>query len=384
MPARRSDANDNVPLSMAPRFFPSTLGGRIGVTAAGLAGALLMAAVFLGGTGKTAGTMPAQRNGLKSARAGSTFTNPVVTAQAAPDPSVVYHDGWYYLTATLTPSEGLWVWRSRTLTDWSDATKKKVWDAPESGPMSRQLWAPELQRLRGRWYLYFTASDGEDDHHRHYALASDAPMGPYENKGRVDESADRYAIDGAVLRAPSGQLFWMYTTYEKLGLVPMENPATVDSTARRITLAEPTEPWERGWIEAPEPLVHEGNLFVVYSAGHSATPHYVLGRLTHTGGPVADPASWEKHPRPVFAPYVGAEGAVYTTGHNSFTTSPDGSESWLVYHGKPWSDPQQRGFSGRMARAQRFTWRPDGTPDFGHPVPGGVPLVVPSGSSRTD
>ena len=323
----------------------------------------------------TAQTVVAQEG---QASRDSTFTNPIVTTQATPDPSVVYHDGWYYFTGTFAPSEGLWVWKSRTLTDWSDAIKQKVWDAPETGPMSRQIWAPELQRLRGKWYLYFTASDGEDDHHRHYVLEADAPTGPYKNKGRVDESFDRYAIDGSVLQTEDGRLYWMYTTYQKLGLVPMANPWTVDSTDRRITLATPTEPWERGWIEAPEPLVHDGRVFVIYSAGHSATPHYMLGRITHTGGAIMDPSAWEKHPDPVFKPYIGPEGAVYTTGHNSFTTSPDGTEHWIVYHGKAWADPKKHGFAGRMARAQRFTWRPDGTPDFGSPIPAGVLLPVPS------
>jgi GH43 family beta-xylosidase len=28
---------------------------------------------------------------------------------------------------------------------------------------------------------------------------------------------------------------------------------------------------------------------------------------------------------------------------------------------------------------QRFTWRPDGSPDFGEPVASGVRLPVPSG-----
>ena len=62
------------------------------------------------------------------------------------------------------------------------------------------------------------------------------------------------------------------------------------------------------------------------------------------------------------------ENKVYGPGHNSFTTSPDGTEDWIVYHGKDWRDADLQGFAGRMTRAQRFTWRADGPPDFGHPI----------------
>jgi GH43 family beta-xylosidase len=310
-----------------------------------------------------------------------TFSNPIITSHDVPDPWVVRHDGWYYLTGTLAPSEGLVVWKSRRLVDWSEAVKDTVWTAPDDGPMSRQIWAPELYRFEGRWYLYFTASDGHDQNHRHYVLESmgDDPMGTYRNRGRMDKELDEYAIDGSVLEANDGSLYWMYTADQRLGIAPMTNPWTVDGSKRAV-LARPTEPWERGWIEAPEALVHDGRVFVIYSAGHSATPHYVMGRLTHEGGEILDPEAWTKKRTPVFTPYVGAKGAVYTTGHCTFTTSPDGTETWMVYHGKSWRDPSKGGFEGRRARAQRVDWSPQGTPEFGRPVPAGVPLSVPARS----
>lgn len=36
----------------------------------------------------------------------------------------------------------------------------------------------------------------------------------------------------------------------------------------------------------------------------------------------------------------------------------------------------------RSPRIQQFTWRPDGTPDFGVPVRTGVPLRAPSATSK--
>jgi len=101
--------------------------------------------------------------------------------------------------------------------------------------------------------------------------------------------------------------------------------------------------------------------------------------LIFTGDDPLDPGAWRKHDSPVFQPYIGPEGAVYTTGHCSFTTSPDGKEDWIVYHGKDWRDAALQGFAGRMTRAQRFGWHADGTPDFGHPIPSGVEIAVPSG-----
>ena len=326
--------------------------------------------------------------------ADSTFTNPIVSSRPAGDPWVIRHGGYYYFTATLAPDSGLWVWRSRTLTGLDSGTKVKVWSAPARGPMSRQIWAPELHFVDGRWYLYFTASDGVDANHRHYVLASrgDDPLGAYEAPVRVDPAFEHYAIDGSLLRMPDGRLFFMYCA-GGVYIAPMSGPTRVSGPGVRILAG--SEPWEHGWrltdgrwvqdagywVEAPEALIHDGRIFVAYSAGHTATPHYYLGLLELTGRDPLDPAAWTKRREPIFAPYSGADGAVYTPGHNSFTTSPDGRESWIVYHARDGGPDSTGGndHSPRTVRAQRFTWRPDGTPDLGHPIPSGVRLRKPSG-----
>ena len=239
---------------------------------------------------------------------------------------------------------------------------------------------------------YFTASDGVDANHRHYVLEAtgDDPQGEYLPPARVDPELDSYAIDGSVLEMPDGRLYWMYTA-GGLFIAPMESPTSV--AGPRVRFAEGTEEWERGWrregdewvradgywIEASQALIRDGRVFVVYSAGHTATKHYYLGLLSLTGSDPMDPTAWRKEPGPVFAPYEGPEGRVDTPGHNSFTRSPDGTEDWLVYHARDHAPPPGLRAAERTVRIQPFGWTGEGLPVFGHPIPPGVPIPRPSG-----
>jgi GH43 family beta-xylosidase len=71
------------------------------------------------------------------------------------------------------------------------------------------------------------------------------------------------------------------------------------------------------------------------------------------------------------------EHGVYAPGHNTFFKSPDGSEDWIVYHANDQATDVCD--MGRTPRMQKFTWKEDGTPDFGLPVATTTPLAVPSG-----
>jgi GH43 family beta-xylosidase len=327
-----------------------------------------------------------------------TFTNPLVTSENIGDPFVTWHGGFYYLTGTFD-ARTLRVWKSPALTGLDSGEKRVVWTAPAAGPQSAQVWAPELYRLNERWYLYYTASDGVDANHRHYVLESegDDPSGPFIERGRVHPEWEQYAIDGSLLALPDGRLFWMYAAAAALWVAPMESP--LRATGPGVQIAGGEHEWERAWqhrdgawvksrerfwIEAPQALIREGRVFVAYSAAHTAVPDYCLGLLELHGGISADPLNptlWVKVPDPVFCRCddvpVGCV-PVHTPGHNSFTRSPDGTEDWIVYHAV---DGAGGRFPGRTVRAQPFTWRADGTPDFGCPLPSGVPIPVPSGEA---
>jgi GH43 family beta-xylosidase len=312
--------------------------------------------------------------------AGRTFTNPLKAN--GPDPWVIRHGGYYYYTNTT--GKNLTLWKSATLAGIQGAPGVVVWAPPATGPNSTQLWAPELHRLAGKWYLYYTATDqarAGDATRFVFVLENTSPdptQGTWVDKGRLNT---RYVgLDGSVFEH-GGRRYFLYSAYvgpqSVLAIAPLRNPWTLDSARERI-IARPTYSWEKGGgrqiLEGPEFLAgRRGQLFIVYSASACWDDNYALGMLTARPG--ADPlqaASWVKSPQPVF--HAAPQNGVWGPGHNSFTTSPDGRESWLIYHAKAAADGK---CEGRSSRAQRFTWRADGSPDFGVPAALGTPQPVP-------
>ena len=88
--------------------------------------------------------------------ADSGFANPLVRQRA--DPHVTLQpDGWYYYTATVPEYDRIEVRRARSLNELGAADAKVVWRKHASGEMGAHIWAPEIHRIDGKWYIYFTA-----------------------------------------------------------------------------------------------------------------------------------------------------------------------------------------------------------------------------------
>ncbi|GAA4303641.1 hypothetical protein GCM10023143_07320 [Compostibacter hankyongensis] len=324
------------------------------------------------------------------------FKNPLLSS--GPDPWAIYHNGYYYYMHTT--GHDLRLWKARRITDLRHAEKKIIWTPPASGEHSKEVWAPEIHLMDGKWYVYFTADGGRNAGHRIWVLenASPDPMqGSWVMKGKVSDPTDQWAIDASVFQEGK-QWYMIWSGWEKrvpheemqnIYIARLKNPWTVDG--KRVKLSSPELPWERIWDagsanrpdhpvyvnEGPELLKHGNKLFLVYSASGCWTNSYALGMLTASAGSdLLDPASWKKSRTPVFS--QSPENGVYGPGHNSFFPSPDGKETWILYHANP--APDQGCGGHRSPRAQLVHWQPDGTPDFGTPVAAGTPLPLPSGT----
>lgn len=71
------------------------------------------------------------------------------------DPMIVYDDGYYYAFGT-RGADCFHCFRTKDFTNW-----ERIANAfePEDGSWGRtDMWAPDIQKIDGKWYLYYTAA----------------------------------------------------------------------------------------------------------------------------------------------------------------------------------------------------------------------------------
>lgn len=320
-----------------------------------------------------------------------TFTNPLLPSGA--DPYSFYKDGYYYYTNTL--GNKIAIWKTKNLADLKTAERKRIFVAPANTNYSYELWAPEIMFLQGKWFAYFAADDGSNDHHRLYVLedsSADPMKGDWKLKGQLSDSSNKWAIDADVFNYKH-QLYIAWSGWQgdtngeqDIYIAKLKNPWTIEG--KRVRISKPQYDWEeKGDLhdannpphvnvnEGPQFLEHNGKLFIIYSASGCWTDAYALGILSFNGqSNLLDSSAWHKSEKPVFKASI--KNSVYAPGHNSFFKSPDGKEDWILYHA---NDKTGEGCGMyRSPRMQRFSWNKNGTPNFGEPAKTGVPIAIPA------
>src|SRR5688572_909270 len=175
-----------------------------------------------------------------------TFTNPLLPSGA--DPWVLYKNGYYYYTHTVGNKINLW--KTRELHRLKDASPVTVWTPPAAGPNSKSIWAPELHFLDGKWYLYYTATDvnNDGDASRYVFVlensSSDPLTGEWIDKGKINTRHS--GLDGSVFEH-HGNRYFVYSAYvgpqSVLVIARMKNPWTL--TDQQIEIAKPDKVWEK-------------------------------------------------------------------------------------------------------------------------------------------
>lgn len=277
-----------------------------------------------------------------------TYEKPWIAGRA--DPFVTRaEDGSYYFTASLPSFDGIAIRHAKTLRGLADAPEHLVWKKHESGPMSFNIWAPELHLIDGAWYLYFAGSEKEDIWKlRPYVLACSGPdpmTGTWTECGGMqcaddDEFSFRaFSLDATVF---SHRGAWYYVWAEKVGvgkqisnlyIARMETPTKLATVQELLTT--PDYAWERHgfWVnEGPAVLIRNGKVFITFSASDTSAA-YCMGLLeADEDADLLDRASWTKHREPILKTIP--EKHLFGPGHNSFTTDDEDGSDVCVFHAR--------------------------------------------------
>ncbi len=321
------------------------------------------------------------------------------------DPIIIYDDGYYYAFGTRQTSV-YQCFRSKDLTEWERLADAFV---PQSGSWSTSgLYAPDIQKIGDKWYLYYTANMFYPDEPKRSQLGvaiADNVYGPYvqftgvngngENITLSDPSfkgmAKHQILDANVLQ--DGDKLYMYFSYDtktpstemseyaqmskdqyaaEIWGVELKDPVTWDLSTltplcspgyKTYDAPERTVMWEvqsnvegpgYGILEGPYTIKKDGKYILTYSANLYTHDCYSVGYAISDNplGPFVKPDGEFMQNMILGVPdYPGTgvannyKGFTKGTGHAGIFQTPSG-EYMFAYH----------------AHFNRITWS-DSAPD---------------------
>jgi len=291
-----------------------------------------------------------------------TFLNPILAGDH-PDPSVLKDGSDYYLVcSSFVSTPGLLVWHSRDLVNWEPL-----------GPALRRpvgsVWAPDLCKVGGRYYIYFPALSA--DGLTNMVVSADSPRGPWSDP--VDLRTG--SIDPGHAVGPDGK---RYLFFSAGFMAPLNDDG--------LSLAGPQKKVYDGWKypeewdvetfaqEGPKILRRGDYYYMVLAEGGTdgpATSHMVIMARSKTlEGP------WENSPYNPVVRTASASEKWWSRGHATLVEGPDGKQWYFVYHA------YENGHYnlGRQTLLEPVEWTADGwVKAVGTDV--AAPLPKPAGGS---
>ncbi|WP_029914016.1 family 43 glycosylhydrolase [Caulobacter sp. UNC358MFTsu5.1] len=311
-----------------------------------------------------AGEGPTWAKGIEGQRkadlGNGTFLNPILAGDH-PDPSILKDGDDYYMThSSFDAYPGLLIWRSKDLVNWSPV-------GPALKTNVGSIWAPELCKHKGRYYIYLPAKF--PDNNTSYVIWADKIEGPWSEP--VDLKLPRYIDPGHVVDEKGVR--WLFLSGgDRIQLAP-DGLSTVGEPQHVYNPWRYPDDWDvEGFSpEGPKVMKKGDYYYLVTAVGGTAGPptgHMVIvARAKSLAGP------WEDDPRNPVVRTTNNSETWWSRGHATLVEGP-GGDWWTVYHG------YENGFYtlGRQTLLAPVTWTKDGWFEVG----GGdlsKPLAKPRG-----
>lgn len=303
-----------------------------------------------------------------------TYNNPIIGYGA--DPSVYFHDGWYYYVrpSTIGSTPCIQISRAANVSDIGNTTAKTVYTADEN---IKSIWAPQIYFFDGQWYIYFSGAP---------STSTSAARTPYVIKSNSNDPLGSYTALGTMQNLDAGIHSWLSprifeyggTRYyissvfvsaedntssnHKQTLVIGKLSSPISFEGEVSVIATPDKSWE-GYdiIEGPFPVYgKDRTLYIAYAANYADGDDYCTGLLKLVSDDLRSSSSWEKQLRPM--QHRDTDNLVFAPGATVFVQSPSGEEVYAVYHAKLHANNRYN----RSIFVQKLEYK-DGVPYLGAP-----------------
>ena len=269
-----------------------------------------------------------------------TFLNPIMAGDH-PDPSILKDGDDYYMTfSSFDAYPGLVIWHSRDLVNWQPI-------GPTLFKNVGSVWAPDLVKHKGRYYIYFP---GISPNRSNYVIWADDIRGPWS--APIDLKLTR--IDPGHAVGPDGKRYLFMSAGELVQLA--DDGLSTVGAPRKIY-----DGWKypADWIvegfaqEGPKILKRGDYYYMVLAEGGTAGPptgHMVVSARSKTiEGP------WENSPYNPILRTKSNDERWWSKGHGTLVEDRAG-KWWMVYHA------YENGYYtlGRQTLLEPIEWTADG------------------------
>ncbi len=204
------------------------------------------------------------------------------------DPFILLDGDTYYAYGTRSRN-GIVVYTSKDLKEWR---LEGLALHKDDSYGERWFWAPEVYRINGKYYMYYTAD-------KHICVAtSNSPLGPFEQQKYEPILPENNIIDNTLFVDDDGTPYMLYVVINKgftIYVAELESDLMSIKPSTITPCIRPKQRWEKmeGKVnEGPSVVKHDGTYFLLYSGNGYKSQKYGIGCATAKSilGP------WKKSP----------------------------------------------------------------------------------------
>ena len=298
-----------------------------------------------------------------------------------PDPHVLLADGAFIGYAT-NDGINLPMATSKDLVYWSPVMNpaqptRRLDGMPVLASWAKEgrTWAPEVQRIGGKYLLYYTAANRKLDRQCIGLAIATSPRGPFRDSSAaplICQAALGGTIDANTFRDGDGQLYIYYkndgNAVGKVSQIWGQRLSADGMTlvGASVAIARDTRPWEQKLIESPTMVRAPTGYQLFYSGGffgwhdNQRFSPYAMGYATCAGpmGPCVPSPS-----NPILNSFNDRQaGCISGPGHQSIFTV--GKRTFLAFHAWAATKGCRKAADKRYLYVAPLSWK-DGKPVIG-------------------